>query len=179
MKESAQQKALRERFCSFYLLLGNGEEAAIRSGVPPEQAADYAAKQLRSTLCRKQLESLSAAPAMTVRALVMTGLTRLAFGRANDAARLAFADEMPSDAAIAQLDLFHVSEIRRVKGGGVEVRLFDRQKALERLLECANEVDSAASAKALLAAFATPQEVLDNGTDRASDADTDFAAVFP
>ncbi len=176
--DSAQQRALRERFCGLYLLLGNAEEAAIRAGVPPEQAFDYANRELQGNACRRMLQRLSAMPVIPVRAMVMHGLSRLAFGRANDAARLVFADEMPSATELARLDLFHVSEIKRVKGGGVEIKLFDRQKALERLLECANEVDSAASANALLAAFAAPKEATDDdGSDTAPDADA--AAFFP
>ncbi len=182
MKDSAQQRALRERFCGLYLLLGNGEEAAIRAGVPPAEALLYADTQLRSSACRKMLQRLSAASAVPVHTLVMNGLIRLAFGRANDAARLVFADEMPSEAELAGLDLFHVSEIKRVKGGGVEIKLSDRQKAMERLLECADQVDAAASASALLAAFAAPKEATDDGdeSDPCTDAgtDTDAAAFF-
>ena len=34
---------------------------------------------------------------------------------------------------LPQLDLFNVSEIKRVKGGGMEIKFFDRIKALEKL----------------------------------------------
>jgi hypothetical protein len=33
------------------------------------------------------------------------------------------------------LELFNVSEIKRPKGGGIEIKFFDRMKALERLGE--------------------------------------------
>lgn len=69
--------------------------------------------------------------------LVKSGLERIAFGSSNDAALLVFSEEMPNPDKISELDLFNVSEIKRVKGGGVEVKLFDRQKALERLYEYA------------------------------------------
>lgn len=174
VKDSAMQRALTERFCGLYLLFGNGEEAAIHAGVPPEQAFDFANRLLHSSNCRKVLRRLSAEPVISVHTLVMNGLARLAFGRTNDIARLVFADAMPSEDTLAQMDLFHVSEIKRVKGGGVEVKLFDRQKALERLLECANAVDSADSANALLAAFATPKEACDDDDQSCADA----AAVF-
>lgn len=178
MRDSARQRLLTERFCGLYLLLGNGEEAAIRAGVPPEQAFDYANRMLHSSNCRKLLQRFSAAPVISAHTLVMNGLTRLAFGRANDIARLVFADEMPSEEILAQMDLFHVSEIKRVKGGGVEVKLFDRQKALERLLECANAVDSTDSANALLAAFATPKEAYDDGDESAADATVVFSEAI-
>lgn len=31
------------------------------------------------------------------------------------------------------MDLFNISEIKRVKGGGMEIKFFDRIKALEKL----------------------------------------------
>ena len=34
---------------------------------------------------------------------------------------------------IEKLDLFNVSQIKRQKGGGIEIKFFDRLKALERL----------------------------------------------
>lgn len=164
VKESAQQKELRKRFCRLYLLLGNGEEAAMQAGVPPKEAAAYALMQLHSVPCRRILHRLAGEETLSVRAMVMAGLRRLAFGKANDAVRLVFAEELPPPPLLDQLDLFHVSEIKRDKGGGVEIRLFDRQKAMERLLECANAMDSSAAANALLAAFAAPEEVHDEHT---------------
>lgn len=69
-----------------------------------------------------------------IAALAVDGLRRLAFGTANDAVRLVMAEEQPSPEELARLDLFCVSEIKRQKGA-VEVRFFDRLKALEALLE--------------------------------------------
>ena len=54
---------------------------------------------------------------------------------------------------ISGLDLFNVSEIRRVKGGGVEVKLFDRQKALEKLLELDTSVSDREKAESLIEAL--------------------------
>lgn len=161
MKDNTKSTVMRKRFCRYYLLLGNGEEAALRAGAAPEAAADYAAETLHSHLCRSELKRLAAQSPVPIQALVLTGLTRLAFGKANDAAKLVFADELPPPSVLDTLDLFHVSELKRIKGGGVEVKLFDRQKALERLLECAGSADSAAAANALLAALSVPAEVND------------------
>lgn len=75
---------------------------------------------------------------MNEKATVKEGLRHLAFGSCNDAVVLAFAEELPPKSVIEKLDLFNVSEIKRVKGGGVEVKLFDRLKALEKLYEIEN-----------------------------------------
>ncbi len=85
--------------------------------------------------------------------LVTEGLRKLAFGDVNDAVRLAFCDEMPSAETLAGMNLFNVSEIKRDKGGGVEVRFFDRLKALEKLYEYANSGQNGAAAASLLEAL--------------------------
>ena len=71
---------------------------------------------------------------MTSDYAIKSGLERLAFGRTNDAAELVFAEEITPH-KIRQADLFNVSEIKKVKGGGVEIKFFDRLKALEKLSE--------------------------------------------
>ena len=70
-----------------------------------------------------------------IKEYVKNGLLRLATGQSNDAVKLVFADEMPNQDELERMDLFNVSEIKRVKGGGVEIKLFDRQKAFEKLFE--------------------------------------------
>ena len=57
-------------------------------------------------------------------------LAQLAFGRANDAVRLAL---HPQELDAGTLDLSAVSEFRVTDKGGVEVKLLDRVKALEAL----------------------------------------------
>lgn len=64
---------------------------------------------------------------------VTDGLRRLAFGEIQDAVSLLFETEEQILSSLPGLDLFNVSEIKRVKGGGMEIKFFDRLKALERL----------------------------------------------
>jgi hypothetical protein len=70
----------------------------------------------------------------------------------NDAVRLAFAEEVTPE-MIEQADLYGVSEIKRIKGGGVEIKFFDRQKAAERLIDIENERNGAANAENLISAI--------------------------
>lgn len=73
------------------------------------------------------------------------GYRRLAFGSVADALRLLVSEEMPGVEELAQLDLFNVSEIKRPKGGGLEIKFFDRLKPIERLAEMgANESENTA-----------------------------------
>lgn len=70
---------------------------------------------------------------------VRDGLRRLAFGEIHDAVLLLFADESEILEKLGELDLFNVSEIKRPKGGGMEIKFFDRIRALEKLKDSKNE----------------------------------------
>lgn len=61
---------------------------------------------------------------------VLRGYDKLAFGGVADAVRLMFCEE-PDFGEIGKMDLFNVAEIRRPKGGGMEIKFFDRIKALQ------------------------------------------------
>ena len=61
---------------------------------------------------------------------ILQGYERLAFGSAADAVRLLFVEDV-SRQMLRGMDLFTVAEIRRPKGGGMEIKFFDRIKALQ------------------------------------------------
>ena len=52
-----------------------------------------------------------------------------------------------------ELDLFNVTEIKRDKNGGVEIKLCDRQKAMEQMLTYASRTETQSQADALLTAL--------------------------
>ncbi|MBQ8922906.1 MAG: terminase small subunit [Oscillospiraceae bacterium] len=144
----------RKAFCRSYLNSGNVREAALRSGFSPETAEDEGLRLLENPACRRYLAELNAHPALPIQSLVISGLSRLAFGAVNDAAALAFSDEPLTREMLADYDLFHVVSIRRERDKGtVEIKFADRQKAMEKLLECAHASDSSAAAAALLSAL--------------------------
>ena len=72
---------------------------------------------------------------------VTEGFRRLAFGDIQDAVALLFESEENILSSLPRLDLFNISEIKRQKGGGMEIKFFDRLKALDKLSElaCADE----------------------------------------
>ena len=63
---------------------------------------------------------------------IAIGYQRLAFGCISDAVCLLFSDEVSRE-EIEKMDLFNISEIKRKKGGDIEIKFFDRLKALEKL----------------------------------------------
>ena len=111
-------KGQAEAFCRKYLQCMDPDQAAAMAGC----ADGYAVLEA---------ESLQEAAAGQVhREDVVRRLAQLAFGRVNDAARLALHSE---EADLETLDLSAVAELKVTDKGGVEVKLIDRIRALEAL----------------------------------------------
>ncbi len=68
------------------------------------------------------------------------GLRQIAFGDVSDAVRLITADDI-STLDIDALDLHMVSELKFAKNGGIEVKFYDRIKALEKLMEISDSTE--------------------------------------
>ena len=155
-KNNAAQGRLKA-FCRWYLACGNVREAALRAGLDPVSAEEQGLLMLQKPACRAYLAQLAAQPPLPLQSLVIAGLSRLAFGASNDAAKLVFAEKPLTAEQIEQLDLFHAVSFRQDKNG-IEIRLADRQHAMEKLLEYAYASDSAAAASALLSALGADSE---------------------
>ena len=115
-------------FCGAYLRTMDPERAAEAAGCEDGFA------MLGRKGARRRLERMRAAGEPR-REDALRRLAQLAFGRANDAVRLAL---RPGEADPAALDLSAVAEFKITDKGGVEVKLVDRVRALEtlcRLLE--------------------------------------------
>ena len=66
---------------------------------------------------------------------VREGLKRLAFGEIKDAVLLLFAQEGDILSQLPGLDLNNISEIKRPKVGGMEIKFFIKNEDKERVLE--------------------------------------------
>ncbi len=131
MKTTLSQKQLS--FCRHYVRTRNGREAAAASGflLFPEKAAQ---KLLSNPKIRAEISALEAECNAT-RAELIAGYRRLAFGSVADAVKLLLQSGSEACLDPDALDLFSVAEIKRPKAGGMEIKFFDRQKALDRLSE--------------------------------------------
>ncbi len=133
----------REReFCLSFMQSGDAQLSARRAGF---RNPDSEGERL---LCNEkicaELERLSKLRGRLLTALSVIGYQRLAFGSAADAASLLF-EENPSREALGKMDLFLVSEIRRPKDGAMEIKFFDRARALEKLASLSMERESSSS----------------------------------
>lgn len=112
-------------FCTAYLRTMDPEQAAEAAGREDGFAA------LASKSVRRRLERMRGAAAGELRREdALRRLAQLAFGRANDAVRLALS---PREVDPGELDLSAVAELKVTDKGGVEVKLVDRVRALETL----------------------------------------------
>lgn len=133
----------REReFCLSFMQSGDAQLSARRAGF---RNPDSEGERL---LCNEkicaELERLSELRGRLLTALSVIGYQRLAFGSAADAASLLF-EENPSRETLGKMDLFIVSEIRRPKDGAMEIKFFDRARALEKLASLSMERESSGS----------------------------------
>lgn len=118
-------------FCTYFARDGDARGCAARAGytLSPRRSAEklLAREEIRAEIARLEKEKSVDA------SLIAKGLERLAFGSSADAIRLMLSEETLTAAEIERLDLFNVSDIKRPKGGGLEIKFFDRLKALEKL----------------------------------------------
>lgn len=147
----------------FCVLVARGvapEQAVLRAGWGQEERDLQAAVLLGDGKIRKEIARLSkelqaiCSPAAAARA----GLERLAL----EESVLLEGDEAAGGRV---QDLLHISEIRYPKGGGVEIKLVDRIKALSLLAGLGQEAQDSGSS--LLQALALSAQKLQTGDDPA------------
>ncbi|MBQ8784260.1 MAG: terminase small subunit [Clostridia bacterium] len=125
-------KPKEKLFCIYYCQYRSGISAAALAGYPFAKSAS--AKLLARKDIRNEIERLDSDSAVTEHE-ISGGYRLLAFGDCSDAFRLLFCDEVPDENELEKMNLLNISEIKRPKNGGIEIKFFDRLKALEKLSE--------------------------------------------
>ena len=127
-------------FCHCFAMYANAREAASKSGyASPERAG---MKLLSRKEIQEEINSLTLQNADKKE--IVAGLKRLAFGSVADCLKLILADG-DEDFQIESMDFFNISEIKKPKGGGLEIKFFDRLKALEKLSSICESSDDNSS----------------------------------
>lgn len=122
-----------DKFCCFYSSNGNVRLSAVMAGYSsnPEQTGQQLltrgdivgrVKEYRDTRVND------------LRLMALLGYERLAFGSIADCIQLLYM-EAPTLQRLEAMDLFMISEIKKPKDGAMEIKFFDRIKALEKLSE--------------------------------------------
>lgn len=122
-----ERKSDERAFCRAYLGSMDAQRAARSTGAE-DGFALLRKKSVREALTRMRQ---SGGPC---REDVLRRLGEIAFARANDAVKLALGAELTAR-EIDALELGALAEFKRGSGGAVEVKFFDRVKALELLCE--------------------------------------------
>lgn len=123
-------------FVRWYCATLNPREAAVKAGYF-EGAEDRGLELLRKPKISAEIKRGLELEQETVRAKAVRGLLRAAFGSSADIVKFLCCEDVRllSEETIEGLDLFLISEIKRPRDGSLEIKLVDRLKALERLLE--------------------------------------------
>lgn len=141
-KKSGGLTAREKTFCSCFVSCGSADEAAYSAGFVknPKRSGE-------ELLCREdiaqEIKRLGKCRAGSLSEIAAVGYRRLAFGKISDAVSLLYM-ENPSREQLEHMDLFMVSEIKRPKDGSMEIKFFDRLKALERLTDDSERENGAA-----------------------------------
>lgn len=93
--------------------------------------------------------------------MASAGYRKLAFGSICDAVSLLYKSD-PSQEDLEKMDLFLVSEIKRPKDGSMEIKFFDRLKALEKL---GSKKEEETGAKQLFDVINSSAKAVDNSSN--------------
>ena len=127
-------KSREKLFCLFYCQCRSPRLAAASAGYRIFSAR-AAARLISRPDIQAEIEKIDSVMPVT-HSEIVSGCRTLAFGSAADAFSLILCgDEELTAERIEALNLMNVSEIKRPKGGGIEIKFFDRLKALEKLYE--------------------------------------------
>lgn len=122
-----------DKFCCFYSSNGNVRLSAVMAGYSsnPEQTG-----QQLLTRCdiAGRVKEYRDTRVNDLRLMALLGYERLAFGSIADCIQLLYM-EAPTLQRLEAMDLFMISEIKKPKDGAMEIKFFDRIKALEKLSE--------------------------------------------
>ena len=125
-------------FCRVYAALNNLKEAAVHAGYPADSAQRVAEELIARDDILREVQRVSSKNAESLCDRAIAGLLRLAFGNYDDCIKLLYCDEEPD---LSAMNLFNISEIKRPKGGGLEIKFADRMKALALLYEIGKQSD--------------------------------------
>ena len=135
-RKTGKLKVKEKRFCEIYAAGGDVLRAAAGAGFAcPETVG---AELLSRDEINKEIRELYEKRLQNARQKAYAGYERIAFGSVNDAVRLLFESDAFGEPS-GEYDLFNVAEIRRPKEGALEIKFFDRLKALEKLEQYGRE----------------------------------------
>ena len=150
-------------FCSCYIEFSNPKDSAMSAGYPKDKAFEAGSALLKEPLVQRTIKKLRRQLSAISHETTKSALQRIAFGRTNDIISLVISDEIPDN--VENLDLFCVSELKKVKGGGVEVKLTNRLDAIRLLYELENQSNAKNTTDSFFTALKSTSSQLTEGDE--------------
>ncbi|MDR1628258.1 MAG: terminase small subunit [Oscillospiraceae bacterium] len=120
-----------KNFCYYYINTGNVKEASILAGLESNFEKD-SISLLSNEEIKEEIQRLYEDKKKNLLYKACIGYERLAFGNITDAVKLLYSDNLDYK-LLEEMDLFNIAEIKKPKDGAMEIKFFDRIKALEKL----------------------------------------------
>lgn len=144
MKRTKDKLTSKERlFCVYYANSADIEQSVKNAGYKKEYRKKALLLLSRKEVC-DEINRILDIRRKVKKNMAIHGYERLAFAKVKDSVRLLFMskDELHK---LTNLDLYAVSEIKKLKDGGMEIKFFDKLKALEKLEQLSQKDDDTAS----------------------------------
>jgi len=138
-KRSLTEK--EELFCINYVESQEVEQSAKKAGFA-KNSLQKGYRLLKKQEILDEIQSIIKAKQTVFTKMSALGLGRLAFGSISDAVTLLYM-ENPDTLQLKNMDLFCISEIKKLKDGAMEIKFFDRLKALDNLKLKDTDISSA------------------------------------
>ena len=128
IKNSLSKK--QKNFCYHFVETGNPNEAFSIANM--KGPMENIPKLMLDESIRSEIKRVYDYKKQNLSIKAEIGYERLAFGEIADCIKLIFTKDI-ENCQIDKMNLFNISEIKRLKDGTIEVKFFDRMKALEKI----------------------------------------------
>lgn len=139
MKQDRELNNREKLFCIHYAYSADIKRSAQNAGYKKNPQKKGEKLLLRESIVSKVRELISERRKL-YSMLAQIGYEKLAFSSVADAVSLLYMDK-PDEKQLKDMDLFMISEIKRPKDGAMEIKFFDRLKALDKLRESKESED--------------------------------------
>lgn len=128
--KSNKLSAKEWQFCLNYVKSGDAEKAAVKAGYG-KNALKMGNLLINKKNILAEIDKIYQQKRQNLLYKACCGYEKLAFGNITDAVKLLYSRELDVS-SLKALDLFNVSEIK-LRDGALEIKFFDRLRALEKL----------------------------------------------
>ncbi len=162
LKKKSGRLSKREKlFCMYYVNSADVSYSAEKAGYS-KNFLEKGEQLLSKDGVQEEISQLCEHYEKVATNMARLGYTKLAFGSISDAVSLMYAQN-PTKQQLNSMDLYMISEIKKPKDGAMEIKFFDRLKALEKL--CLKQGDDHNATNGLIDALKIGAEKLSDEGD--------------